>query len=116
MKTHAGRKLNRPTGPRNAMLKEMASSLFKHEQIRTTFAKAKEVSRFADHVITVAKPKNLTSFKRLCAIINHKDVRRKVVDVLVPRYSTRKGGYTRVFRTINRAGDNAEMALVKLVI
>jgi large subunit ribosomal protein L17 len=115
MKTYSGRKLNRPTGPRMALLRGLATSLLRHEQITTTYAKAKEVSRFAETIIAKAKNKNLTTIRLVNSQIQDKDVSRKIYDVLVPRYQTRSGGCTRVFRLTRRQGDGAEMALVKLI-
>ncbi len=115
MNTHAGRKLSRPTGARKALLRNLATSLLRHEQVKTTFAKAKEVSRFAEGLIAVAKKKNLAATRRLHQDVADKEVFRKIQEVLVPRYASRAGGCTRVFRLGKRQGDNAEIALVKLV-
>jgi large subunit ribosomal protein L17 len=115
MKTHAGRKLHRTTGERNSLLKSQALSLLKHEHIQTTYAKAREVSRYAETLLTSAKRKNLVALREVAAAIPDKEVRKKIYDVLVPRYQARAGGMTRVMRLGQRAGDGAEMALVKLV-
>lgn len=115
MSITGGRKLNRPTGARMAMLRNQASSLLKHEQIQTTYAKAKEVSRFTEKLISSAKKKSLLSLREVASVIPEKDVRKKIYDVLVPRYQSRPGGMTRVVRIGQRAGDGAEMAVVKLV-
>jgi large subunit ribosomal protein L17 len=97
------------------MIRTMSSSLLKHEQVQTTYAKAREVSRFAEGLLTTAKKKNLTSMRIVASVIPEKDVRKKIYDVLVPRYQSRAGGMTRVLRTGTRSGDNAEMAVIKLV-
>ncbi|HMU75142.1 MAG TPA: 50S ribosomal protein L17 [Elusimicrobiota bacterium] len=115
MKTHAGRKLSRPTGARVALLRGLATSLLQHEEIRTTHAKAKEAARFAEGLLALAKQKTLPARREIAAAINDKDVRKKIYDVLVPRYQSRSGGCTRVYRLGNRSGDNAEMAILKLV-
>ncbi len=115
MKTHAGRKLSRPTGARFALLRSLATSLFQHEQIKTTLAKAKEVSRFSESLLAVAKRKDLTSTRKVSAVIPDREVRRKIYDVLVPRYQARAGGCTRIYRLGRRLGDGAETALIKLV-
>lgn len=115
MNTHAGRKLSRPTGARFALLRGMATSLLKHEQVRTTLAKAREVSRFAERLLSVAKRKNLTAYREVSATVADKEVRKKIYDVLVPRYQSRPGGCTRVHRTGTRRGDGAEMAVIQLV-
>jgi large subunit ribosomal protein L17 len=115
MKTHAGRKLSRPTGARHALLRSLATSLFRHEQITTTYAKAREVARYAEGLVAVAKRKDLAAHREVGSAIRDREVRRKLHDVLVARYESRPGGCTRVFRLAPRAGDGAEMAVVKLV-
>jgi large subunit ribosomal protein L17 len=115
MNTHAGRKLSRPTGARLGLLRNLTVSLFRHEQIRTTLAKARELSRYADGVLAQAKKKTLEGRRRVSAEINDKEVRKKIYDVLVPRYQSRAGGCTRLHRLGARAGDNAEIALIRLV-
>jgi large subunit ribosomal protein L17 len=110
-----GRKLRRTTGERISLLRGQTLSLLKHEHIQTTYAKAKEVSRYAESLLSVAKRKNLVSLRKVAAEIPDKDVRKKIYDVLVPRYQSRAGGLTRVLRLGTRVGDGAEMALVKLV-
>ncbi len=116
MNTHAGRKLSRPTGARMALLRGLTVSLLRHEEIRTTHAKAKEASRFAEGVLALAKKKTLPARREVAAAINDEDVRKKIYDVLVPRYQSRSGGCTRLFRLGPRPGDNAEMAILKLVL
>lgn len=115
MKTHAGRKLSRPTGARMALLRGLTVSLLKHEEIRTTHAKAKEAARFAEGILALAKQKTLPARREIAAAVNDKDVRKKIYDVLVPRYLSRPGGCTRIYRLGTRSGDNAEMAVLKLV-
>lgn len=115
MKTHAGRKLSRPTGARIGLLRNQATSLLLHERIRTTLPKAKEVRRFAEHILSVAKRKTLDSRRRVYAEITDKEVQKKIYDVLVPRYAARPGGCTRIFKLGARQGDNAEMAVIQLV-
>lgn len=115
MNTHAGRKLGRPTGARMSLIRNQAAGLLKHERICTTYAKAREVSRFAEGVLAMAKKKNLTTLREVAAAIPAWDVRKKIYDVLVPRYQARSGGVVKVLRLKPRLGDNAEMALVKLI-
>ena len=115
MNTHAGRKLSRPTGARMALLRSLTVSLFRHEEIRTTVAKAKELSRFAEGVLARAKKNTLESRRRVTADVNDEDVRKKIYDVLVPRYQDRPGGCTRIHRLGARSGDNAPVALIRLV-
>lgn len=97
------------------LLRNMTASLLKHEQIKTTLAKAREVSRYAERVMAVAKGKNLAAYRKVGAEIPDQDLQRKIYDVLVPRYQSRPGGCTRVFRLGRRLSDGSEMALVKLV-
>jgi len=115
MKTHAGRKLSRPTGPRMALLRNMAAQLLRHEQIKTTFPKAREVARFTEGIVAVAKHKDLSSYRRVGSQIPDREVQKKLYDVLIPRYQARAGGCTRVYRLGRRLSDGAEMAVVKLV-
>ena len=114
-KTTAGRKLGRKRGFRTALLRGLATELFRHEQIRTTYPKAKECARLADRLIAVAKRDDLNARRRIARDIRDKTVTRKLFGILVPRYGERIGGCTRVFRLAPRQGDNAEMALVKLI-
>jgi large subunit ribosomal protein L17 len=93
----------------------MAASLLLHEQVRTTVAKAREVESFVNHLLAIAKRKTLVSQRLLAAEIPDHDIRRKVNEVLVPRYQTRTGGCCRFFRLGLRMGDGAEMALLKLM-
>ena len=115
MKTHAGRKLSRPTGARRALLRNLVVSLLKHEQIRTTLAKAREAARFAETILSFAKKKDLAAYRRVGSLIHDQEVRKKIHEVLAPRYQARPGGCTRVLRLGARSGDGAEMALVRLV-
>ncbi len=115
MKTHAGRKLSRPTGARHALLRQMTESLLQHERVVTTVAKAREVSRYAEGVMAKAKSGNLVARRAVKAVIKGENVYRKIYDVLVPRYQNRAGGCTQVFRLGRRAGDGAEMAVLKLI-
>jgi large subunit ribosomal protein L17 len=110
-----GRRLDRTTEHRTAMFRNMVTSLFRHERITTTTPKAKEMKRFADKFITLAK-KGTAHARRLA----HRDVRdvevlNKLFDTLGPRFKDRAGGYTRIVRVGRRAGDAAEMAMIELV-
>lgn len=110
-----GRRLDRTTEHRTAMLRNMVTSLIRHERIQTTTPKAKELKRFADKVITLAK--RGTPHARRVA---HREVRdvealNKLFDSLAGRYEKRPGGYTRVIRVGRRAGDNAELSVIELV-
>src|SRR4029078_7687146 len=98
MKTSPGRKLGRPTGPRFAMLRSMATSLLHHEKIETTLPKAREVSRFTDKIITPAKKETLSARRRVAQDVANRQVKDKLFEVLVPRYKNRAGGYTQFIR------------------
>jgi len=113
--TTTGRKLCRPTGHRKSLLRNLAVELLRHESIRTTKPKAKEVSSFVEHLISVAKSNDLVARKRVAQDIHDSQVMQKLFGVLKTRYQSRIGGYTRVFSLGNRAGDNAPISLVKLV-
>jgi large subunit ribosomal protein L17 len=115
MNTHAGRKLSRPTGHRFALLRNMATSLLHHEKIETTVPKAKEVARFTERLITVAKHEGLNARRRVAQDLQSATVKTKLFDVLVPRYKNRAGGYTQLIRKGPRLSDGAEMGILKLV-
>ena len=116
MLTLGGRKLGRPSGARAMLLRNLATSLFQHEKIVTTVPRAKEVSRYAEKIITLAKGTVDVTARRSASKHVLTDVaQKKLFDVLVPRYSARNGGYTQIIRTGIRAGDAAPMALVRLV-
>jgi large subunit ribosomal protein L17 len=110
-----GRKFNRTSSHRNAMFRNMLTSLLKYEKITTTITKAKELRRFADRMITLGKKGGLAARRRSASFIRSREVVRKLFDGLAPRYKDRKGGYTRIFRAGQRAGDGAPMAVIELV-
>ena len=114
-KTAAGRKLGRKTGFRTQLLRSLASQLIRYEQIQTTFPKAKEASRFAEKLITQAKKGDLNARRAVARDVHDAEVMTKLFDVLAPRYASRAGGYTRVLKLQARQGDNAQMALIKLI-
>lgn len=113
--TGAGRKLGRKTGFRFQMLRSLATDLIRYEQIQTTFPKAKETVRLAERIISVAKKGDMNARRTVAKDIHDSEVTKKLFDVLATRYANRTGGYTKVFRLQNRQGDNAQMALVKLI-
>ena len=115
MKTGAGRKLGRKSGARRGLLRSLATELLRHEQLITTVSKAKECSRITNHIISIAKKNDLNARKRVVGDIQDREVVKKLFDVLIHRYNTRVGGCTRIFRLERRQGDNAEMALIKLI-
>ena len=111
----SGRKLNRTSSHREAMFRNMASSLFKHELIRTTLPKAKELRRVAEPLITLAKTDGVANRRLAFARLRDKQAVGKLFVELGPRYSTRPGGYLRILKCGYRDGDNAPMAYVELV-
>lgn len=111
----AGKRLGRTTSHRKAMLRNMVTSLFEHERIVTTTPKAKEVSRVADQMITLAKRGDLHARRQALAVIRSKQVVAKLFDRLKEDYTDRSGGYTRIIKTGNRIGDAAPMAIIELV-
>ena len=110
-----GRRLDRTTEHRTAMLKNMATSLFRHERIVTTTPKAKELKRFAEKVITLAKKASPHARRQANVEIRDVEVLNKLFATLGPRFAERAGGYTRIVRVGPRAGDNAEMSVIELV-
>ena len=110
-----GRRLDRTTEHRTAMLRNMVTSLFRHERITTTTPKAKELKRFAEKMVTLAK--RATPHARRIANRDVRDVEvlNKLFGSIADRFKTRPGGYTRLVRVGRRAGDNAELAVIELV-
>ena len=112
---YSGRKLNRTSSHREAMFKNMASSLFKHELIRTTLPKAKELRRVAEPLITLAKADGVANRRLAFSRLRDKEAVGKLFVELGPRYKERPGGYLRILKCGFRPGDNAPMAYVELV-
>jgi large subunit ribosomal protein L17 len=110
-----GRQLGRTASHRNAMLSNMATSLFRHERIQTTSAKAKELRPFAERLITLARRGDLHARRQAARSIHDKETLKKLFDTLGPRYADRDGGYMRVLKLGRRQGDGAEVALVQLI-
>jgi len=110
-----GRRLDRTTEHRTAMLKNMATSLFRHEKIVTTTPKAKELKRYSERLITLAKKGSPHARRQAHVEIRDVEVLNKLFGTLGPRFASRSGGYTRLVRVGRRAGDNAEMAVIELV-
>jgi large subunit ribosomal protein L17 len=110
-----GRRLDRTTEHRTAMLRNMVTSLFRHERIQTTTPKAKELKRFADKMVTLAKRGGPHHRRIANRDIRDVEVLNKLFDTLAGRYETRPGGYTRIVRVGRRHGDNAELAVIELV-
>ncbi len=112
---NSGRKLNRTSSHRQAMFRNMAASLFKHELIRTTLPKAKELRRVAEPLITLAKTDGVANRRLAFSRLRDKVAVGKLFVELGPRYRERKGGYLRILKCGQRAGDAAPMAYVELV-
>lgn len=111
----AGRKFSRPTGHRILMFRTQVTDLIRHERIRTTEAKAKEVQGMVEKMITLGKKGTLSHRRQALAFITDEDMVGKVFDELAQRYAARAGGYTRVVKMEPRKGDGAPMALLELV-
>ena len=109
------RKLGRTSDQRRAMLRAMVTYLLENGQIKTTYARAKEVAPVCEKMITLAKHNNLASYRQALSFITKEDVAKKLFQELGPKYAGRNGGYTRVVRIGPRRGDAAEMAIIQLV-
>ena len=111
----SGRKLNRKTNHRIALLKNLSKSLIEHEQITTTLPKAKDLRPFVEKLLTIGKKKDLNSRRRLFSYLRDENLVKKIIETLSPRYSNRNGGYTKIFKSGFRTGDSAPMAVIELV-
>ena len=109
------KKLNKTSSHRKAMFMNMSNALIKHEQITTTLAKAKELRRFVEKIVTLGKKGDLTSRRKTISTLQDNKMTKKVFDVLADRYKNRSGGYTRIIKLGNRFGDNAPTAVIELV-
>ncbi|MBS5724232.1 MAG: 50S ribosomal protein L17 [Clostridiales bacterium] len=109
------RKLGRPTAHRNAMLRGMVTYLLENGKIETTLTRAKEVRSMAEKMITLGKKNTLASRRAALAYITKEDVVKKLFDQIAPKYASRSGGYTQIYKLGPRRGDAAEMAMIKLV-
>ena len=111
----SGRKLQRKSGHRAALLRNMSAALIKHEQITTTTAKAKELRPYIEKLITLAKRGGLSNRRLAQSRLMDETQLKKLFDVLAERYSDREGGYTRVIKAGIRASDAAPIAVIELV-
>jgi large subunit ribosomal protein L17 len=109
------KKLNKTSSHRKAMFMNLSNALIKHEQITTTLAKAKELKRFVEKIITLGKKGNLQSRRKAISILQDQAMTKKTFDILADRYKDRSGGYTRVIKLGNRFGDNSPMAVIEFV-
>jgi large subunit ribosomal protein L17 len=112
---NSGRQLNRNSAHREAMFRNMAASLLRHEVIKTTVPKAKELRRVAEPLITLAKSDSVHKRRLAFSRLRDRDVVTKLFNELGPRYKERPGGYLRILKMGYRAGDSAPLALVELV-
>ncbi len=109
------RKLNRTSSHRLAMLRNMTVSLLRHEVIKTTLPKAKELRRVAEPILTLGKNPSLANRRLAFSRLRDREIVTKLFDELGPRYASRNGGYSRILKFGFRKGDNAPMALVELL-
>ncbi len=112
---HSGRRLSRDSSHRKAMFRNMAASLFRHELIKTTLPKAKELRRVAEPLITIAREDSVAKRRLAFARLRDREVVTKLFNDLGPRYRKRPGGYLRILKCGYRAGDKAPMAYVELM-
>ena len=108
-------KIGRSGAHRRAMLANMATSLFEHGKIETTLVKAKELRRFAEKLITIAKKNDLHRRRIAVSRLRDKAITKKLFDEIAPGYAERVGGYTRILKLAQRRGDAAEMCIIMLV-
>lgn len=111
----SGRRLGRNSSHRSAMMRNMVTSLIMHEKITTTDARAKELRKIAEKMITLGKRGDLHARRQALAVMRERKAVAKLFDMVAPRYKERPGGYTRIFKVGSRLGDNAPMAIVELV-
>ena len=116
MRHNAGyRKLGRTSEHRRALLRNLATDLFRHERLKTTMPKARELRPYAERLITLARRDDLHARRQVAGQISDRTVVKKLFDTLGPRFATRPGGYTRALKLGPRHGDGADMAIVELV-
>ena len=109
------RKLGRTSSHRRALLRNLATDLFRHERLKTTLPKARELRPVAERLITLARRDDLHARRRVLMYVSDKDVVKKLFDTLGPRFATRPGGYTRTLKLGPRLGDGANLAIVELI-
>ncbi|NOY68633.1 MAG: 50S ribosomal protein L17 [Deltaproteobacteria bacterium] len=111
----SGLKLNRTSSHRDAMFRNMVTSLFKHDRIKTTDVKAKELRKWADRMVTLAKRGDLHARRQAMAVIREKDVVHKLFAEAPARFADVSGGYTRIIKLGHRAGDAASVSIIEIV-
>jgi len=109
------RKLGRTSEHRRALLRNLATDLFRHERLKTTMPKARELRPYAERLITLARRDDLHARRQVAGHISDRAIVKKLFDTLGPRFATRPGGYTRALKLGPRPGDGADMAIVELV-
>ena len=109
------RKLGKPSDQRRAMLRAMTTYLLENGQIKTTYARAKEVAPMAEKMITLAKKNNLAAYRQALSYLTKEDVAKKLFDQIGPKYADRNGGYTRIIKIGQRKGDAAMEVILELV-
>lgn len=107
--------MDRPTGPRRALLRSLATNLIINERIETTEARAKTIKPLVEKYISLSKRNDLAARRRLLEFFYGEGPVKKMLEVIGPRYKERRGGYTRIIRTRTRQGDRARMVLLELV-
>lgn len=110
-----GRKFGRETDARRLMMRNLVKSMVEHGQINTTLAKAKEMRRFVERVVTYGKNNTVHSRRLAYSVLGDRDLVKKLFDDIAPAFANRKGGYTRVIKAGFRRGDNAPMAIIQFV-
>lgn len=111
----SGKKLGRNTSHRKAMMRNMVTSFFDTEKITTTDARAKELRKMAEKLITMARRGDLHSRRLIMQVVRDGKIVAKLFDTIAPRYADRPGGYTRIIKLGHRAGDNAALSMIELV-
>ncbi len=109
------RKLGRTSSHRRALLRNLTTALFRHERIKTTLPKARELRPYAERLITMARRDSLHARRNVLREVSDKDVVKKLFGTLAPRFASRPGGYTRTLKLGPRVGDGADMAIVELI-
>ncbi len=114
-KKKKGRKFSRKTDQRKALLRSLSEALFLKEKIKTTEAKAKETAIMCEKMLTKAKKGDLSASRYLFSYFNNKDLVKKIIKEIAPRYKNRNGGYTRIIKVEPRKSDSAKMAIIELL-
>ena len=112
----SGRKLNRSSAHRKAMFRNMVTSLLLHERVQTTDAKAKELRRWADRIVTLGKRGSLHARRQALAYVRDRNVVKKLFEEIAPRFRARAGGYTRITKVGLRLGDAAPLSIIELTV